>query len=1373
MPSETPQDEPTADQTENGSKVETQSESSFLTVGIGASAGGLEAFQAFFRHMDENSGMAFVLISHLSPDHDSLLSELLAKETEMDVLQVQSETQLQPNRVYVIPPNAILTVEGGILRPSPPVQARGHRAPINIFFRSLAEDQAENAVCVVLSGSGSDGSIGLKSIKEFGGLAIAQDDSAKYDSMPRNAVMTGLVDYVLPVEEIPAKLIEYARHRDGLRASTGEDGILTGTADYLQQICSLLRRRLGHDFSNYKQSTLIRRIQRRIQVTQNASAEEYLKYLQSESEEVSLLFKDLLIGVTHFFRDRESFDTLQHRVIASLVENSAANKSIRIWVAGCSSGEEAYSIAMLVSEEMERQNVRAPVQIFATDIDERALEQARHARYPESVAEQVTPERLDRFFSKQDGLYQIAKHLRDMCIFSQHSLISNPPFSRLDLISCRNLLIYFDSSLQKKLIPLFHYALREDGYLFLGSSENLAEHGELFRTADKPHRIFQRRESMIPPQIDFPLVDNSAYRQLSQSSPEPVLNRRMQVTRSIERVILQDYAPACVIINEHNDVVYFFGRTGKYLEPSQGIPSNNLFDLARRGLRIDLRAAIQAAKETQKAAVREKVSIEREERIQSVKLTVRPVKETAIDSDLLMVIFQDVGEPMSFDQAQVDGNEPTGETQVVQQLEDELRVTKDHLRSTIEELETSNEELKSANEELLSMNEELQSSNEELQTSKEEMQSINEELETVNSELRNKVEELDAVNSDIQNLFESTRIATVFLDLNLRIKRFTPAATTLFNFIGTDVGRPLTDISLSLEGLDDIGSEVRSVSQSLVPVEHEVQLQGEAYYKMRIMPYRTIENVIDGTVLTFVDVTDLRSARAQAEQQAQQQEAIAQLGLLALHGNTSEACEHAVTVSCKVLDCDLCSLFIYQEDNPDELLLKHGSDWPDGSIGHTTVSCTASHAGYTLEVKDPVLVEDFTKESRFSQSSVLSELNIISGVSVVVYDGDTPYGVLTNHAEQARQYSAEDVSFLQALANVLSEAVQRERTAKDLARNRRRLDMALNAGDMGTWEQDLVTGLSTWNAKEYELLGLVANEADTPGRELFYRHMYSEDIERVHQGLEDAIARNTEFNDEFRISHTDGTIRWLAAKAKASYDSDGTPLRLTGINYDITKQKQTEAALQAADRRKDDFLATLGHELRNPLNALNSSLTLLSAKKNPKSAEKLYKVAKRQLNQLSRLVDDLLNVSRIAHQKIQILREPLDLTHLLQNVTEDHHELCDEKLLTLYTSLPNTPVWVSGDYERLTQAFSNVLRNAIKFSNPKDRIVLSTTLDPEKVTISISDTGIGIEPVALSRIFTAFSQEDRSLSRSGGLGSGATACKRCHRTPRRQNLGGE
>ena len=585
---------------------------SFLIVGIGASAGGLEAFKTFFRHMDENSGMAFVLISHLSPNHESLLSELLAKQTGMSVTQVCNETLVEPDRVYVIPPDADLKIKKGSLQLSEPVEARGHRSPINVFFRSLAKERRENAVCVVLSGTGSDGTAGLKAIKENGGLAIAQDsETASYDDMPRSAVLTGLVDYVLPVEEIPAKLVEYARHRDGLRVNRGEKSFFAETSEHLEQICSVLRRRLGHDFSGYKKNTLIRRIQRRIQITQMNSVSAYVEYLKSDEEEAELLFKDLLIGVTHFFRNSESFAALKQKVIVPLVEKKKADsRPIRVWVAGCSSGEEAYTIAILISEEIEQQEVNSQVCIFASDIDARALEKARKSRYPESIAEQISTERLERFFIKQDGFYQVCKKLREMCIFSQHSLISDPPFSRLDLICCRNLLIYIDNELQKRVLPLFHYALNPSGYLFLGSSESLAGNGDLFREIDKRHRIFQQKQTIIQPQLSFPLIDRSNYRPSGRSDRQSNTDGQQKIVQTIEKVLLRDYTPACVIINEQSEIVYFYGHTGKYLEAPSGPPSNHLFSLARRGLRIELRTAVQSAIRTQKAVVRERISVE-------------------------------------------------------------------------------------------------------------------------------------------------------------------------------------------------------------------------------------------------------------------------------------------------------------------------------------------------------------------------------------------------------------------------------------------------------------------------------------------------------------------------------------------------------------------------------------------------------------------------------------------------------------------------------------------------------------------------------------------------------------------------------------------
>ena len=1336
---------------------------SFLIIGIGASAGGLEAFKTFLRHMDENSGMAFVLISHLSPNHESLLSELLAKETAMSVAQVQNKTPVQPNRVYVIPPDADLKIDKGSLYLCEPVEARGHRSPIDVFFRSLASDRKENAVCVVLSGTGSDGTAGLKTIKENGGLAIAQDSkTASYDSMPRNAVLTGLVDYVLPVEEIPATLLKYARQRDALRAVRGEESFFTETAEHLEQICSFLRRRLGHDFSGYKKNTLIRRIQRRIQITQMNSVSAYVEYLRLNEEEIDLLFKDLLIGVTHFFRNPESFAVLKQTVIVPLVRNrKSSGRPIRVWVAGCSSGEEVYSIAMLISEEIERQDVNCQVCIFASDIDERALEKARQSRYPDSIAEQVSSDRLKRFFVKHDGFYQVNKKLREMCIFSLHSLISDPPFSRLDLIACRNLLIYLDNDLQKRVLPLFHYALNPNGYLFLGSSESLASsNSDLFREIDKQHRVFQQKQTIILPQIDFPLNDRSNYRSTERSERQSYIDRQQQIDRTIEKVLLRDHTPACVIINEQNEIVYFYGRTGKYLEPSPGPPSNNLFSLTRQGLRIELRTAVQSAIRTQKAVVREGVSIEYEEQIQLVNLIVRPLSEIDDDGSLLMIIFQDVSSvniPVSEERESEGGA-------IVQQLEDELRTVKEHLRSTIEELETSNEELKSANEELLSMNEELQSSNEEMQTSKEETYSINEELETVNAELRSKIEELDAAKNDTQNLFESTRIATVFLDLSLRIKKFTPTATSVFNFIETDIGRPITDISLSLEEVD-IVADAKKVMQSLIPIEREIRLAGEnVYYKMRILPYRTVENAIDGAVITFVDNTNLHLARDRAEQATQRQRAIAQFGLYALQSvDADDTCDRAIQILCKTLKGDYCSLFVCQPDDSvckvstDSLLLKSGSGWKPETIGSLSIGRLDSHPGYTLNVKQPVIVENLSRETRFSVSDLWRELQITSGVSAIVYGSDGAYGVLATHTVEARQFTSEDASFIQAIANGLGSALQRQKTTQALTKSRERLDLALKAGNMGVWELNLKTGLLTWNQNEYELFGL-NSDIDEPSKDLFYSHVHSDDVLRVRQQLEVAIQQKTEFNSEFRINRADGELRWLAAHGRIITDKDGELDKAIGINYDITERKQNEEALREADRRKDEFLATLGHELRNPLNAIINSIELISRSEKAPDSKQLSNIAKRQSRHLTYLVDDLLDASRMTYGKISLDHEVIDLTQLLQEVLADYEQSLQAKELILARNLLEF-VWISGDINRITQAFSNILDNAIKFSYPKSRITISMTLDEDWVTVEIADTGIGIESEALSRIFTPFSQENRSIAGSGGLGLGLPLAK--------------
>ena len=823
-------------------------------VGIGASAGGLEAFEKFLGHMPPDSGMAYVMVPHLDARHRSAMTELLQRYTKMQVVEIADGMKAEPNRVHVIPPDGTLTIERGTLRVARP---RGQGNTIDTFLRSLAEDQEEHAIGVILSGSGSDGALGIKAIKEHGGLTVAQTSlSSRFDSMPHSAVATGLVDFVLPVEEMPAKLVEHAQHLSTTRDKRSAEVLREGGGKQLHKIYTLLRTKTGHDFSRYKDSTFIRRVQRRMQVMQLSSVPDYVDLLRKDAREIELLFRDLLIGVTQFFRDARAFEALASEVIPKLIANKKREDQIRVWVAGCASGEEAYSLAILLREQLARVDAPPRVQIFATDIDDQALEVARAGRYAEASVRDISPERLERFFAKDGDGYRVAKEVREMCIFSMHNLIKDAPFSRLDLVSCRNLLIYLDATLQNRIIPLFHFALRKGGHLFLGSSENVTQHSKLFTRVDGRHRIFRARPGAVERSaIEFPLAAGT-YRghPVAEQGTTPATVEE-SVSRRAMRLV-ESYAPAYVVVDEHQDVLRFSGRTGKYIQPSAGAASLNVFSLLATGLRSDVRAALHKAMTTGRKVVQENVYVAVSGGQQSLNIIIEPVPAADGGGHFFVVLFQDVGPVKTHEASEARPGTDTQKNEAIAHFEAELLATRERLQTTVEELETVNEEMKASNEEFQSVNEELQSSNEELETSKEELQSVNEELETVNAELNSKVDSLERAISDRKNLLESTQIATLFLDDTLRIKSFTPAITDIFHLIETDYGRPVTDIVTRL-AYDGLERDVRKVLRSLAPIEHEVRLgDGSATYMMRILPYRTIDNVIGGVVITFVDITE-------------------------------------------------------------------------------------------------------------------------------------------------------------------------------------------------------------------------------------------------------------------------------------------------------------------------------------------------------------------------------------------------------------------------------------------------------------------------------------------------------------------------------------
>lgn len=837
----------------------------FPIVGMGASAGGLEAFELFFDTMPVNSGMAFILISHLDPTHVSLLPELIQKKTKMKVSLIVDGTAIEPDNVYVIPPNKNVGILNGVLSLMDQPQPRGLNLPIDNFFRSLAQDQGGNAICIILSGTGTDGTLGLKQIKGQLGMVMVQDeDSAKYSGMPVSAVSTGLVDYVLPVDKMPQQLLNYTRHailEPRVKIYSNRDDFQRA----LQKIFILLRSHTNHDFSLYKKNTITRRIERRMHVHQIDDIKDYVLYLERNDREVFVLFKDLLIGVTSFFRDPEAFDNLKDNILPKLLEGKPDNYSFRVWVASCSTGEEAYSMAIVLQEIIEKLKKRVEVQIFGTDIDEDSINTARAGLYPLSIAADITPERLKRFFLREESYFRVKKIIREMLVFAPQNIIKDPPFTKLDVICCRNLLIYLGPELQKNLFPMFHYSLKLDGILFLGSSESIGRDLDLFKVEDKKWKIFRRlaNPSGSRPLIDFspPSLINTAdeIRTTGAVKRAEELNTFMLV----ETILQQSDTPPCAIIDEKLNLVYTHGRTGKYLEPAMGKVSVNILEMARPGLKAVLASAIRKVQTHKREVVHNNVEIKDDSALTRVNLTVKPVHEFGTIRSMVMVIFRDVV-PVK---GKTKERRPE-KNEDVAQLEQELRYTRENLQTTIEELETSNEELKSTNEELQSTNEELQSTNEELETSKEELQSLNEESATVNAELQNRIDELSNANDDMKNLLDSTEIDTIFLDIDLKVRWFSPLVPRLIPLAATDIGRSITHFSTRFKAFN-IVDHARQVLKDLITQEFEVQTEDNTFFLARIMPYRTMHNVIDGVVITFKDITEFKRFRFTGERLAE------------------------------------------------------------------------------------------------------------------------------------------------------------------------------------------------------------------------------------------------------------------------------------------------------------------------------------------------------------------------------------------------------------------------------------------------------------------------------------------------------------------------
>ena len=1328
-------------------------------VGLGGSAGSLRALQEFFSGMPPEPGMAFVVIVHLSPDHESTLADLLQRWTAMPVHQVNGPEKVELNRVYVIPPGKTLTVTDGYLRLSDPAPRRGRHVAVDIFFRTLADTHGLHAAAVVLSGADGDGAMGIKRIKECGGLTIAQDPSeAEHDSMPRAAVATGMVDWVLPVAEMPRRIIQYWETERQIQLPVETDPQLTreipshgekAPAEQreasLREILNFLRVRTGRDFSYYKRPTILRRIGRRMQVNGLAEPSAYLAFLRTNPGESVALLQDLLISVTNFFRDREAFDALE-AVIPQLFEGKGPNDYVRVWVPACATGEEAYSIAMLLSEHAGSLDAPPSFQIFATDLDESAIQTGRDALYPEMISTDVSEERLRRFFSKTQGGYRVKRELRESVLFAIHDLLKDSPFSRLDLVSCRNLLIYFNRDAQGKALQIFHFALTPRGKLFLGVSDSVDEGNALFAVIHKKYRLYSPRgfprQGFPVPQgpssltlvarrhaFESPAMASSA---LAEGTPPGgPLHRALggaadHLTWGERHFkLIERFGPPSLIVNADHDIVHLSENAGRFLQLTGGEPTTNLLRIVHPMLRVDLRSALFRARQSGEPVDLRDVPVEIEGKPRTIDIHVVP--EQILGPDLFLVVFDEKDAGAGAAAAPGAGREPLSNV-----LEQELEHVKRELRDNVEQSEAASEELKASNEELQAMNEELRSATEELETSREELQSINEELTTVNQELKSRVEELGRSNSDLQNLMASTAIATIFLTRDFSIGRYTAAAVSLFNLIATDIGRPLSDLTHRLD-YPELVENAKRVLATLAPFEREVSHSDGRRFLARILPYRTTDDHIAGTVLTFVDITEAKRAEEALRASEIRFRAVANLVPDLLWSADKEG----QWTWCNQRWTQYTGLTLDQSEGSGWLNAVHPEDREATRMAFETIP-----SGGT-----------FQHEHRIRAA-----------------DGGSSWFLI--RAEPVQSASGETGQWFGAATNI--DAYKRSQAA--LATSQERLRLVLeNAREFAIFSMDLSRRVTSWNQGAQNLLGYTEAEIIGQPADLIFTE---EDRAAGAPETEAALAlAEGRAADERWHRRKDDSRFWGGGAMMAMHDGGGKAIGLVKILRDETAARNARetlensgrellAALQAAEgakaeaeaagQAKDRFLAVLSHELRTPLTPVLMGVRILQLNQDlpPSNLEALEMIA-RNVRLEARLIDDLLDVSRLSHGKLEIAKEPVDIHEVIRSAIEISQSELDAKMQTIDIRLEAANHQCIGDSMRLQQVFWNLVKNASKFTDEKKQIRVNSREEAGMVTVEISDCGVGIRRESLERIFDAFAQETGSPPwKKGGLGLG-------------------
>jgi len=1297
----------------------------FPIVGIGASAGGLEALRELFLATPPDIGAGYVIVQHLDPTHDSLMADLLTKYTAMRVVQVEDGMAVTPNVVHIIPPNTSLTIADGVLKLDRPVERRGMRMPIDLFLISLAEDQEEAAIGIVLSGTGSDGTYGIRAVKAHGGLVMVQEpSSARYDGMPRNAIATGDADYVLKPEEIPHVIrhyVELLRNPD-LRAPLEKSD-----KDHLLGITALLLAREGYDFGCYKRGTLERRIVRRMGLKHIERLSGYHQLLRGDAEELKALSRDLLIGVTSFFREPEAWEILSRDVLTPLLQRHSAGDSVRVWVPGCATGEEAYSLAMLLVEAAERTGAQVSPQIFATDIAKDALDTARTGRYPESIEAGVSKARLRRFFSKDGDGYRVKSNLRESVIFAPQNLISDPPFSNLDLISCRNLLIYIEPPYQDRVLSLFHFALADGGYLMLGHSEAIGGNQALFRPLSNKWRIFRRVDSARPRTMDILFGKGGSSHRLR--APAQLPRHDSNFGQLTQKLLLNLFAPAAVLIDDSQLIQYFYGSVSDYLGLGTGEPTTQLLSLAGEGLRPKLRSVLHQASTGRRPVQMSGARVRRGKEWSQVRIAAYPLEESSAPKGMLLITFQD--EELGPEQQRMPRTLTDDEDPVVKQLEAELGNARQELRTTIEQMETANEELQASNEEVMSMNEELQSSNEELETSKEELQSLNEELTTLNSQLEEKLRELEKANNDLQNLLVNTNIATIFIDRSFRIRRYTPSATALLNLIASDIGRELTDIAWRFSD-ESLLADAAKILQGQVIPESEVWAENGCWYTRRVMPYQTEHGAVEGVVITFVDITERREMEQRLRESEQHLRHITD----------------ALPVLISYVDQDQCYRFnnaAYQRwfgKEPADLLGKPVRE----ILGAAAYAKIEPHIETALAGRP---------------TKVNLELS------------DTPLGPRSVRAEYLPDVDeAGEVKGFFALVTDITDRLEREGKIKSLNRRLRQRveeqEALFEAAPVGIFvARDAACADMSMNAAGARLLRLDADANPSPtgpqATQLPFRVFRGEqavdgsDLPMQRAATEGRVI----VNEEIEMRFVDGDSKNVSVHAAPLFDENARVRGCIGVMVDSTDYRRAIAALAREDERKDRFLAQLAHELRNPLTPLVVAADLLERQgTTPELLESIRDSLINQTRHLSRLVDDLLDAARVTHDRLKLRCETLDLRVPVRDAIETVRPEIEQHRHRFQVDLPDDSLLVFGDPTRLTQVFANLLKNAVHYTPEQGDIRLTAYREGDRVAVNIDDSGSGLNEEDLEQIFAPLARGEGLATQSGGLGLGLPLAKR-------------